>query len=775
MDWVWGTRLEYILSVAASMFYVIFFRMWHRKEFSDFIMYLHIVIHLAVLSAIFVTKPVFFQALFFNVFYIAIPTFIYFIYVIIKSIRNNNVSAKVNLVGILIIFVAFLNDFFIGQGWYQSWNLVLPAVALYIIINVVSMSRQFAQSIFKIESQNVQLRKLNESNETLTVKLQNEIKRKDEFLANTSHELRNPLHGIINIAHSILINKSEKLDKEMKDEINLQVTIGHHMAQTLDDLLDITRLKEQQIALKKSYVQLDAIAKAVIDILEVLIERKNVTFELDIDEKLPPVVADEDRLIQIFFNLLHNALKFTYEGKIIVRAYARDNDVVIEVEDTGIGIEEELLSRLFNPYEQVDLEPTTSSGGIGLGLSICKQLIELHGGTIKATSTLKEGSMFTFTLPIITDEICKKEDAKEIVVVDYEKIQTDFSTGYQQMLATIVENSEPKDKAGILIVDDDTVNTRVIHTVLSESNYDIFTATNGFDALAILEKENIDLVIADVMMPQMSGYKLTKKIREKHSISELPIILLTARNKSDDIYTGFLSGANDYLIKPVDAMELLVRVDALTKLQTSIKERLRMEAAWLHAQIKPHFLLNTLNSIVSLSQFDLERMTKLIGHFANYLNSTFQFKNIDKIVLLEDEIKLLESYLYIQQVRFGDRLDVRWEIDDIEEVALPPLAIQTIVENAVNHGILARDDGGTVTIQVKNVEAGVKIAVKDNGVGMKEEVLEQLLIAHPDHKRGIGLINTEKRLQRLFGTGLHITSEVGVGTTVSFIVAKKQN
>src|SRR5699024_10567261 len=244
------------------MFYIMLSWKWHEREFSKLVMYVLVAFHMAVLIPTIFTRPVFFQALFFNVFYLAVPTFIYFIFVIVKSIRNNNVAAKVNLFGIMIIFIAFLNDFFIGQGFYKSWNLMLPAVVFYITIHVVSMSRQFAASVYQKERQNIELKKLNVSNESLTEKLQEEIKRKDQFLANTSHELRNPLHGIINIAHSLLINKANQLDEEMKEEINLQVTIGHHMARTLDDLLDITRLKEQRINLKKSSFHIHSVAQA---------------------------------------------------------------------------------------------------------------------------------------------------------------------------------------------------------------------------------------------------------------------------------------------------------------------------------------------------------------------------------------------------------------------------------------------------------------------------------------------------------------------------------
>jgi len=770
ISWLWGTRLEYVLTIASSMMYVILMWKWHEREFSKRVMYVIVGLHIFVLTLTLFTKPVFFQTLFFNVFYLGIPLFIYFMYVIIRSVKNNNISARVNLFGIFIIFIAFLNDFAIGQGWYKSWNLMLPAVAIYIIIHVVSMSRQFAESFFRTEHQNIQLKKLNVSNESLTNKLQEEIKQKDEFLASTSHELRNPLHGIINIAHSILINKADFLDKEMREDINLQLSIGHHMARTLDDLLDITRLKGQQIVLKKSKFHIKSLAKVVVDMLEVLIENKDVTIELDIADDLAEVVADENRLIQILFNLIHNALKFTNEGKVIVRAYEENGFIKVEVEDTGIGMDDELMSRLFLPYEQGKSSFTSATGGLGLGLSICKKLVELHGGSIEAKSTLSKGSIFSFTLPLDSKLEEEYVSAEREVVIDSEASSIDLPETLHTMMKDIGKTRVSDKKASVLIVDDDVVNLKVIKNVLSSTSYTIMTAMSGAEALEKLKKERVDLLITDVMMPNMSGYELTKKVREQHSISELPIILLTARSKSDDIYTGFLAGANDYLIKPIDAMELIVRVDSLTNLQASIQERLRMEAAWLHAQIRPHFLLNTLNSIISLSHIDTNRMVELIEHLTNYLHSSFQFKNVDKVVLLEEELDLLKSYLYIQQVRFGDRLQVKWEVEEVGDVLVPPLAIQTLVENAVHHGVLQRSEGGTVTIKIRRIRDSIEISVMDDGVGMDQYSLEHLLSGFPEEKTGIGLINTEQRLQKIFGTGLQIQSKVNEGSRFTMVI-----
>lgn len=774
MTWLWGTRLEYILTEATSMFYVILLWKWHEKEFSKKIMYGLVFIHLALIVITLFTQPVFFQPLFFNVFSLAFPTFIYLIYVIYKSIRNHNQDAKINLIGIGFIFLAFFNDYAVGQNWYHSSiTLMLPAVSAYVLIHVILMSKNFADSVRKTEQQNKQLFALNASNEKLAIQLQKEIKRKDDFLANTSHELRNPLHGLINITHSILQNRRGQLDKKTQKDLELQLTIGDHLSQTLGDLLDITRLKEHKIRLQKERLNIQVITHGVVDMLKVLIENKDIQIEVRIPSDFPSVVGDKNRLIQILFNLLHNAIKYTDQGLITIEATIKDALVYIDITDTGKGISEKTLRTIFEPYEQDDSSITAIGGGFGLGLSICQQLVEMHGGTIKASSVLGEGSVFTFTLPLAEGSFEEEIVEKPIPAMDMSELLMKESplVMHRAMMEAFIENTKPSSyKPRILAVDDSPVNLKVLANILPEDRYEVEFVTNGKEALQLINSKEWDLIISDVMMPTMSGYELTRSIRKEYSVSELPVLLLTARSSKEDIYTGFLAGANDYVTKPVDAVELNVRVHALTDLQASINERLWMEAAWLQAQIRPHFLLNTLNAIISLSEIDTERMARLLEKFAHYLQSSFYLKNLDKVIPLQDELDLLESYLYIEQERFGDRLTIKWEVEETEDVMIPPLAIQTLVENAVNHSVLKRINGGTVTIRIRKEDGYTEIAVIDDGVGMDEEMINQLFTVVPNRKKGIGLVNTEQRLKRLYGKGLSVISTPDVGTTIIFTI-----
>ncbi len=776
MSWLWGTRLEYILTEATSMFYVILLWKWHEEEFSKKVMYGLVAIHVALIVATLFTQPVFFQTLFFNVFYITIPTFFYVIYVISKSIRSNKKNAKINLVGMGLIFLAFFNDFAIGQNLYQGVTLMLPAVGVYVLFHVILMSKDFAESVRKTEQQNKQLFALNASNEELAIQLQKEMKQKDDFLANTSHELRNPLHGILTIAQSILQNRPRQLDEKTKSDLELQLTIGHHMSRTLNDLLDITRLKEHRIHLHREHIDIQAISAGVVDMLKVLIENKNIQMEVKIPDDFPSITADKNRLIQILFNLLHNAVKYTNEGSITIDADIQEGMAHIHITDTGIGMNDQTLLTIFEPYEQGDSSITAIGGGLGLGLSICRQLVEMHGGIIKVSSVMGEGSIFTFTLPLAESYLEEQLPATISPPMDTNEppIKETPTVMHHAMIEAFPENKPISYKPRILAVDDDPVNLKVLTNILTEDRYEVEIVTSGKEALNQLEWKKWDLIISDVMMPAMSGYELTRFVREKFSISELPILLLTARSNPEDIYTGFLAGANDYVTKPVDAVELNVRVHALTNFQASINERLGMEAAWLQAQIRPHFMLNTLNAIVSLSEIDTSRMVRLIERFAHYLQSSFYLKNLDQVVPLQYELDLLESYLYIEKERFGDRLQIKWEIDEVNDVMIPPLSIQTLVENAVNHGVLVKIEGGLITIRIRKEDSYTEITVIDDGVGIDEEKIKQIFTTQPDRNKGIGLVNTEQRLKRLYGKGLQVESTPGVGTTITFKVPSSQ-
>ncbi|WP_261305245.1 ATP-binding protein [Paenibacillus andongensis] len=603
----------------------------------------------------------------------------------------------------------------------------------------------------------------------LAEKLQLANQQKDDFLVNTSHELRNPLHGIINIAQSVLDDTGNPTHEDHRARLKTQVSVARRMSLLLDDLLDVARLKEKNVRLQIGNVNLQSVVAGVFEMIRYMLDGKPIDLYVDIAGNFPAVKADENRLVQIMFNVLHNAVKFTDKGNITIHADIVNGLAHIHIRDTGIGMDEETQKRIFLPYEQGNLNMTTTYGGFGLGLSICKWLVELHGGDMMVDSTLGHGSVFTFTLPLSED--AGHQENKELFIVNGHA-ETAAATSDIPMTTPKSSSNGTVKKPKILAVDDDSVNLKILTDILSTAQYDITTSISGSDALTKMETAHFDLIILDVMMPHLSGYELTRIIRERYSFSELPILLLTARTRSEDIVVGFQSGANDYIAKPVDSWELKYRVRALTELKLSIDERLRLEAAWLQAQIKPHFLHNTINTIAALGTFDISRMQELLEQFSNYLRASFDFHNSDRLVSIDRELALVQHYLFIEKERFGDRLIVHWNLEANLQFALPPLTIQTLVENSVIHGIMRRTQGGTIHIRIMSTEESFEISIRDNGVGMGKERIQRLFANSSDISMGIGLRNTDRRLKQLYGKGLQIQSIPDQGTTVSFQIPK---
>ncbi|MBU8598680.1 hypothetical protein CHH78_20950 [Shouchella clausii] len=599
---------------------------------------------------------------------------------------------------------------------------------------------------------------------------------RDQFLASMSEEFKNPLHGILNMSQSVLKRERHMLQERSIKELETVLSIGHRLTLRLNDLIDMRSLQEGSLRLQKKAISIQPVVTGVLDMLQYSTEVKRIKMVNQIAKDFPPVIADESRLVQIVYNLLHNAVKYTDEGVISVRAFTENGNAFIVISDTGIGMDEDILKRLFRPYEQASANETMIEGGFGLGLSISKQLVELHGGTLDVSSVVGEGSRFTLSLKLAE---LKNEQDKSVdhtfgqsssVVPTLEKKPLYMKEVEAQLATTQTSLSEINHgRPRILMVDDDPANLQVLEGILSPEDYDVTMVTSGKEALAMLDAQEWDLVISDTMMPQMSGYELTRMIRKRFTLIELPVLLLTSRSQTKDIQSGFLAGANDYVTKPVKALELRARIEALTTIKQMVQEQLRLEAAWLQAQIQPHFLFNALNAVAALNETDLDQMHDLLQEFSDFLRAKFQFQNMDELVPLEEELSLVRSYLYIEKVRFEERLEIDWQVED-SDIKVPFLSIQPLVENAIRHGIMKRPHGGKVLIQVANNKTHAVVSVEDDGVGMDDVQQQRILERKAASRSGVGLINTDQRLKRHFGTGLQIDSEKGKGTKVSFHV-----
>ncbi len=398
---------------------------------------------------------------------------------------------------------------------------------------------------------------------------------KDEFLANMSHELRTPLYGIIGIAESLIGGAAGPPSKESIHDLSLIVSSGRRLALMVNDILDFSKLKHHDIILSRNPVNLYSLTQMVIAVLQPMAVRKSLAIRNDIDPETAMVDADENRLQQIMLNLIGNAVKFTEAGTVTITA-ERDTPegglFTVTVADTGIGIPPDKTDRVFETFEQADGSIARMYGGTGLGLSIAKKLVELHGGRIWVESELGIGSRFYFTIPAASGDARPDKGVSETMgpFIDTPGL---FPGITLEEIRTIGSGAKGKarEHGRILVVDDEPVVLQVMINYLTLEGYDVVTAASGTEALERLEQSTFDLVLLDVMLPRMSGYEVCRHIRENLSPYDLPVLMLTARNKPEDVVAGLEAGANDYLTKPVNRQELLARVNSLISLQISVK------------------------------------------------------------------------------------------------------------------------------------------------------------------------------------------------------------
>ncbi len=397
---------------------------------------------------------------------------------------------------------------------------------------------------------------------------------KDDFLANTSHELRTPLNGIIGVAESLLAGAAGTPSDAMRMNLSLIARSGRRLASLVDDILDFSRLKNRDLRINPVSVDVHPATELVFALMRPLAETKGLVLENHVPQSAPPVLVDENRLQQVLMNLVGNAIKFTEQGQVAV--YAREIGgpeaaaLEIEVRDTGIGIDEKDMEGVFRPFEQASGTAAREYGGAGLGLSISRQLVELHGGTVRVESIPGEGSHFFFTLPVALQAPAVKETERLVAAgLHHDNAESSVSTPANVM--------HPTNGYRILAVDDEPVNLQVLHNSLSVAGFQVTSAVDGRQALEVIERDGApDLLLLDVMMPKMSGYEVCRVLRERHSLSELPILMLTARNRIQDLVTGFEVGANDYVAKPFDQKELLARVTTLLTLKDAVDSRMRL-------------------------------------------------------------------------------------------------------------------------------------------------------------------------------------------------------
>lgn len=378
--------------------------------------------------------------------------------------------------------------------------------------------------------------------------------RQDEWVSMLAHELRSPIGGMIGLADMLIDGIEGELPEKVVSNLHLISHNGRRLTHLLNGLLDEERLKTGEIEMKPSPIHLRSLVNRVLATNNTQASMRGLELLNRVPHDLPNVLADPDKIEQILFNLVGNSLKFTEKGHISIRGEAKGTMVDITVEDTGKGLSKKNLDDILSHTDEKLIPGALSSDSTGLGLKIITRLLELHDSKLVADSSTGIGSYFSFSLPATS--------RPAPVDTRFEEFSHAIKESAGRMADLVPQrNVSIKDKYEIMIVDDETINLRVLHAQLKRAGYKVIEFYSGDKALSHLRNgATPDLVLLDVMMPGMSGFEVLKEIREIHPQSQLPVILVTAKNHATDILEGFKAGANDYVTKPIAKDELLARI-----------------------------------------------------------------------------------------------------------------------------------------------------------------------------------------------------------------------
>ena len=636
---------------------------------------------------------------------------------------------------------------------------------------------------------------------------------KNQIMANTSHELRTPLHGIINLADLIRVGASGAVSPQAVQDLEMIISSAHRLTSLVNDILDFSKLQKQQLEIQHKPVDLFQVTENSLALLKPLHHEKPIDLQNELTKDLPLVDGDEDRIQQILFNLLGNALKFTEHGEVRLSAVVQDGWIELAVADTGIGIPQDKQERVFDAFEQGDASTERTYGGTGLGLSVAKQLVELHGGQIWLESVVGQGSVFRFTLPCCS---ASEQGRKEPVVS--KKTNTTKALPVAVATVPVVEEElgsetnvdllvDDPSEVTILVVDDEPINRQVLRNQLEMVGYRVEVAIDGLQGLKLLEKLNPQVILLDVMMPRLSGYQTCYRIRQKYSASEMPIILLTAKDQPEDTVRGFQHGANDYLAKPFSREELLIRVQFHLKLSKATSEVYRMmddlrgiqnqliQSAKLaavgemtsgiaHELKTPLAGISTILSGVELArqlhqEIDMDatcsrvnllvqRCSAIIEHMRNYSRRTEETHSQTQIInqLLKNTLLLVEPQLK----RIGGKLELNLG-HDLPFVRGNDIQLEQVFINLCNNACdaMEQSEERILTIQSMAIGDEVLVRVSDTGTGMRPEVQERIFESFFTTKSsakgtGLGMSISQNIVEQHKGQ-IRFDSELGRGTT----------
>lgn len=656
---------------------------------------------------------------------------------------------------------------------------------------------------------------------------------KSEFFANITHELKTPLTMMLAPLELLIEGELGYVSEAQRSTFDSMLRSGMKLLRLIGDLLDLSKLEESRLRLRIEKQDLVVYLRSLVAQVELLAQRKGLKLSFETDVEACEVWCDIERIERVFINLLSNANKFTPSGgSVTLRLRDQGAAVVVEVEDTGIGFAPELSDKLFGRFFQADMGGTRRFGGTGIGLALAKELVELHGGEITAKGEVGVGAKFLVRLikdrehfrPEAMDRRTGRADRVDgqreadrgiaewqVNALDrFRLIDIDVVTEQR-----IVDRDVDEDlrRYTVLVVEDTPDIVRVIRLALHH-DFRVLAAGDGARGFELAVKHRPTVIVTDLMMPEVDGLELTRRVRAEPITAHIPIIMLTARADVEDKVAGLETGVNAYLAKPFSSKELVSTVRSLLRSQQATADILlsqNMDSLENIAGGLAHEILNPLNYVknaVGLIRGDVkhllqagtlpgadiqsgEGVTAEAAHAR--IERFFEVANAG-VQRIAATVDLMMRYSREGYSREHQPYDVYAAIRDIVSVVLPTVgykvstkldltddgfiecvpeelnqALTNLIQNAVE--AVASDGSGRLEISGRDDSNGVNLSIKDNGIGIAPEAQGRIFNAFYTTKDvgrgvGMGLTITHRVIGALKGT-ISVHSEHGVGTEFS--------
>ena len=390
----------------------------------------------------------------------------------------------------------------------------------------------------KVKERTQELEVVNQKLQESNLELQRANSLKSEFLANMSHELRTPLNAVIGFSELLLDTGSGTLGEDQKDYVADILSSGRHLLELINEILDLSKIEAGKMKLSAEEFEIGPVCEEAMALLRVEAGRKHIEIVLDVEDSALEVRADRNKVKQIMNNLLSNAVKFTHPGgRVTLRTRRVVDRLAVSVIDTGIGIKDEDQERIFQAFTQVDGSYARRYQGTGLGLTLVKKFVEMHGGSVTLESRFGEGSDFTFTIPGVLSPRPQAEEAS-----------------LSERPEGVTRLTHDADRQGdlILVVEDNPINLKLVRDILKASGYRVAESTTGEEALDALKFIRPDLILMDIQLPGMDGLRAARLLRDNPETRDIPVVALTAHVMKGDEVRAKEAGCAGYIPKPIE-------------------------------------------------------------------------------------------------------------------------------------------------------------------------------------------------------------------------------